>query len=72
MRAVIPIRETLLEMIKVVEMVDTNKTHPFGMKDQLVKFQTLIHEDNSAALSLAVKQKVTSRTKHWCVKFHFF
>ena len=72
MRAVIPIRETLLEMIKVVEMVDTNGTYPFGMKDRLVKFQTVIHEDNSAALSLAVKQKVTSRTKHWCVKFHFF
>ena len=72
MRAVIPIRETLLEMIEVVDMVDANGKHPFGMKDRLTKFQTVIHEDNSAALSLAVKQKVTSRTKHWCVKFHFF
>ena len=72
MRAVIPIRETLLEMINAVEMIDVNNKRPFGNKEDLLSFQTVIHEDNSAALSLAVNQKVTSRTKHWCVKFHFF
>ena len=72
MRAVIPIRETLLEMINAVDMVDTNNKRPFGSRKELATFQTVIHEDNSAALSLAVNQKVTSRTKHWCVKFHFF
>ena len=72
MRAVIPIRETLLELIKTVDMVDDQGGWPFGTRDELLKFQTVIHEDNSAALSLAVNQKVTSRTKHWCVKYHFF
>ena len=72
MRAVIPIRETLLEMIKAVDMVDVKNNAPFGTRDNLCSFKTVIHEDNSAALSLAVNQKVTSRTKHWCVKFHFF
>ena len=72
MRAVIPIRETLLELIKAVDMVDAHGRRPFGDKNKLCSFPTVIHEDNSAALSLAVNQKVTSRTKHWCVKFHFF
>ena len=72
MRAVIPIRETLLEMIGAVDAVHANKQRPFGNKEDLLSFQTTIHEDNNAALSLAVNQKVTSRTKHWCVKYHFF
>ena len=72
MRAIIPIRETLLEMIQSVDMVDANNKWPFGSRDNLCSFKTVVHEDNSAALSLAVNQKVTSRTKHWCVKFHFF
>ena len=72
MRAVIPIRETLLELIKTVDMVDARGRRPFGDRNKLCSFPTVIHEDNSAALSLAINQKVTSRTKHWCVKFHFF
>ena len=72
MRAIIPIRETLLELIRAVDMVDIKNNYPFGNRDNLCSFKTIIHEDNSAALSLAVNQKVTSRTKHWCVKFHFF
>ena len=72
MRAVIPIRETLLEMIMTVDMVDTRNRSPFGSRATLSSFPTVIHEDNAAALGLAVNQKVTSRTKHWCVKFHFF
>ena len=72
MRTVIPIRETLLEMIKTVDMVDPQMRRPFGNKKDLLAFETVFHEDNAAALSLAVNQKVTSRTKHWCVKFHFF
>ena len=72
MKDVILFRETWLEMIKIVDMVEPCKRCPFGSKEDLLSFQTVIHEDNSAALSLAVNQKVTSRTKHWCVKFHFF
>ena len=72
MRAIIPIRETLLEMIKAVDMVNSENQYPFGRRSELCSFPTFVHEDNTAALSLAVNQKVTSRTKHWCVKFHFF
>ena len=72
MRTVIPLRETLLEMIDQVKAVDTHGKRPFGPKEKLLKFPTFVYEDNSAALSLAVNQKVTSRTKHWCVKYHFF
>ena len=72
MRAIIPVRETLLEIIETVEAVDSQMKRPFGNKDKLRSFKTVVHEDNNAALGLAVKQKVTSRTKHWCVKFHFF
>ena len=72
MRTVIPIRETVLELINSVNMVNTSNNYPFGTNDKLKSFKTIIFEDNNTALSLALKQKVTSRTKHWCVKFHFF
>ena len=72
MRTLIPIRETMLEIIETVNMQSSNGDNPFGTRLELSKFKTQIYEDNSSALSLAVNQKVTSRTKHWCVKFHFF
>ena len=72
MRTIIPIRETLVELINEVKAVDKKGNYPFGTNEELKKFPTVIYEDNSTALSLAKKQKVTSRTKHWCVKFHFF
>ena len=61
MRAVIPTRETLLELIKAVGMVDAHGRYPFGDKNKLCSFPTIADEDNFAALSLAVNQKVTSR-----------
>jgi hypothetical protein len=72
MRTVLPLREVMIELIKGVDMVNQDCKSVFGTRESLLKFPTSIHEDNSAALSLAVNQKVTSRTKHWCVKFHFF
>ena len=69
-RAVIPIRETMHEMIEIVNMVDAHSKRPFGSQLELRSFPTVIYEDNSSALGLAVKQKVTSHTKHWCVKFY--
>lgn len=72
MRTVIPIRETMLDLINNVDMVDDKGGTPFGTRSELKLFKTRVYEDNSAALSLAVNQKVTSRTKHWAVKFHFF
>jgi hypothetical protein len=72
MRALLPIRSMILEMIKAVDMVDIDNNDVFGQRNELINFKTEVHEDNSTALSLAVNQKVTSRTKHWCVKYHFF
>ena len=72
MRIVVPIRETMLELINNVDMIDDRGHSPFGNRSTLRLFKTRIYEDNSTALNLAIKQKVTSRTKHWAVKFHFF
>jgi hypothetical protein len=72
MRTLLPIRETIVEIINNVDMVDSVGKAPFGPRNELLKFKTYVHEDNTTALSLANNQKVTSRTKHWCVKFHFF
>jgi hypothetical protein len=69
---ILPIREAMIELIEHVEAKDDLGNLPFGPRDKLLKFKTTIHEDNSAALSLALNQKVTSRTKHWNVKLHFF
>jgi hypothetical protein len=72
MRTVLPIQDMMVEIIKAVHMVDSDGNSSFGTKSELLKFKTFIFEDNSSALSLAVNQKITSRTKHWCVKSHFF
>ena len=65
MRALLPIRALLLEM-----------THNIRMPPDLVispdQFMATVHEDNTAALSLAVNQRVTSRTRHYHVRWHFF
>ena len=34
--------------------------------------RSIAHEDNSSALSLATDQRITSRTRHYAVKWHFF
>ena len=71
MRTVIPIREAIIDMVSIVK-VNGEVGNVFGPYASLSSFKTIIHEDNSSALSLAVNQRITSRTKHWCVKFHFF
>jgi hypothetical protein len=72
MRAIIPTCETLLEIIEPIEAVDFQMKRPFETKDKLHSFRNAIHEDKTIALDLTVNQKVTSRTKHWCIKFHSF
>ena len=68
MRVVLPIREIILEFIKHLKL---GKGF-LKCQDEPAKFKTVIFEDNSTALNLATKQKITSRTKHWCIKWHFF
>ena len=72
MRVLLPIRETILELIDNIDLVDAKGKQLLGDKESLLKFKTTIYEDNATALALATTQKVTSRTKHWCVKWHFF
>ena len=68
MRVILPLREIILEFIKHM-----NLTKGFlGCDEDPAKFKTTIYEDNSTALNLANTQKITSRTKHWCIKWHFF
>jgi hypothetical protein len=62
----------MLELIDNVDMINDQGNLPFGNKQSLRLFKTRIYGDNSSALNLAIKQKVTSRTKHWAVQFHFF
>ena len=62
----------VLELIKSVNLTDNKGNQIFGTRDEILKFETTVYENNAAALALANKQQVTSRTKHWSVKFHFF
>ena len=61
MRAMIPIRALLFEMISELNI-------PCNLKE--VKFT--INVDNTSALTLAVDQKITSRTHHYHAKMHHF
>lgn len=61
MRAMIPIRALLFEMISELNI-------PCNLKE--VKFT--INVDNTSALTLAVDQKITSRTRHYHAKMHHF
>ena len=68
MRVVLPIREIILEFIHHLQL----KKGFLSWNEDPSKFKTIIFEDNSTALNLATSQKITSRTKHWCIKWHFF
>ena len=70
MRTLLPLRETVLEFI--IHIDNKLLRQAFGSDVNLINFSTVIHEDNATALSLAIKQKITTRTKHWAVKSHFF
>mmetsp|Transcript_14539 Transcript_14539/g.27360 ORF Transcript_14539/g.27360 Transcript_14539/m.27360 type:complete len:86 (+) Transcript_14539:219-476(+) len=34
--------------------------------------RTTVHEDNKVALPLTVNQRITSRTRHYLARWHFF
>ena len=69
MRAVLPMREFLKE---IIDELDLPSNYNQIQSSVFKNFETTVHEDNSSALNLATKQKVTSRTKHYHVKYHFF
>jgi Reverse transcriptase (RNA-dependent DNA polymerase). len=63
LRALIPAKRLIEEMVKMLEL-------PFETKNDTIR--TTVHEDNQAALSLAVNQRITSRTRHYLARWHFF
>ena len=62
MRTLLPLRAILLEAIRELRLsTETAST-----------IKCTVFEDNNGALSLATNQCITSRTKHFLVKWHFF
>ena len=78
MRELIPIREAILEMQKIVfkgHTVLACRSHS-KIYEELTTSDTLpmstVHEDNNACLKFATAPKMSPRTKHIAVKYHFF
>jgi hypothetical protein len=62
MRELIPLRRLLLEIVTTMKLP--------GITDSVVK--STVFEDNNGAISTATAVKMTPRTKHIAVKYHFF
>jgi hypothetical protein len=62
MRRLIPIHSLLVEVIDRLKL----KKHPN------LKIKCTVFEDNNGCLSLANNHQLTSRTKHYLIKWHFF
>ena len=62
MRTLLPLRAILLEAIQELRITTITAS----------TIKCTVFEDNNGALSLAINQHVTARTKHFLVKWHFF
>jgi hypothetical protein len=62
MRELLPLRRLLLEIALAMELP--------GVKDSVIK--STVFEDNNGAIATAKSVKMTPRTKHIAVKYHFF
>ena len=65
MRTLLPIRLLLLEIIE-------NVSFPSMMTLNSSTLRATIYEDNTSALTLATDQQITSRTRHYHVRWHHF
>ena len=65
MRALLLLKRMLVEWIEHVDM-------PKHLAPNGHRVHTKVHEDNTAALNLAVEQHITNRTRHCHVRWHFF
>jgi hypothetical protein len=80
MRDMIPVREILKEICCMVfgdpEYTPKCKTHYKAFKDATpgegIIPQSTVYEDNQACLKFAQMSKLSPRTKHIAVPFHFF
>jgi hypothetical protein len=62
MRELIPLRRLLLEIVTAMKLP--------GVTDSIIK--STVFEDNNGAIATATAVKMTPRTKHIAVKYHFF
>ena len=62
LRTLIPIRKMVIEILDFMQL-------PTNVKPQ---FHCTVFEDNQGAYLLATNQRITTRTKYFCVKHHFF
>ncbi|MHA7927784.1 MAG: Ty1/Copia family ribonuclease HI, partial [Marinobacter sp.] len=62
MRALIPIRRLILDAARRLKLPDT----------LVSTISAKVFEDNNGALQLATTQRITDRTKHFLLKYHFF
>jgi hypothetical protein len=65
MRALLPIQRILEEFMLQVDI-------PQSLRDVSHHVHATVHEDNTSALSLATEQRITSRTRHYHCRWHFF
>ena len=66
MRSLLPIREQLIEFNGIVDVPSSL------LQSSDIIVHTTVHEDNNNALMLATSQRITSRTKYYATKWHFF
>jgi hypothetical protein len=60
--AAIPIRNLVMDLLKFLELPSPSSP----------VLTCTIFEDNQGAYLLATNQRITTRTKYFCVKWHFF
>ena len=65
MRALLPIQSLMTEFMNQVNVPENLQSI-----DRVV--HATAHEDNTSALSLAVDQRLTNRTRHYHCRWHFF
>ena len=66
LRSLMPIKELLKELILNLDVPKIFRLEPGH------SIKTTVHEDNTSALTLANDQKITNRTRHYQVRWHFF
>ena len=62
LRSVIPIRNLIIDLLKFLKLPQSHNP----------VLRCTVFEDNQGAYLLANNQRITARTKYFCVKWHFF
>ncbi len=65
MQALLPIQSLITEFMQMVDV-------PYALRNVGQKVHATAHEDNTSALSLAKEQHLTSHTRHYHCRWHFF